>query len=206
MTRIAPFFGLISARMRLARAYGLLLTGVLYADFAYAGQGEPQCWREHSACYCFFQDQGGSLGAAATFAAVLVALFLPLYLERRSNRGRARNLIRSLRIEADRWRTLATDRLYVLNAHHDDALRTRDQRYESMKIFTIGSMREGPGMADLPHELNTSAQQLIAHVDKLNSLVEARGPLGALHEEEVRKALELIVKSADEILSKTNHR
>jgi hypothetical protein len=61
-------------------------------------------------------------------------------------------------------------------------------------------MRDGPGLSGLPSNVSESAASLIASVDKFNSLLETKGPLGWLEVQATQEALQAILARANTLL------
>jgi hypothetical protein len=161
----------------------------------------PTCVKEHSAFYCFMQDQGGALGAVGTLLAVLAALGIALWqwsLENDRRRSEQLDLIRAIRIEAERLRMLATYRKQMVERMKPSHTLVDEQHVEAFKIYTA-ILREGRGASALPQGFKTKAMELIIKVDELNSIIESRSPFGILSYDDLESGLNPVIKIADEL-------
>ena len=174
----------------------------------------------------FFKDQGSSLGAVATFLAVIVALGIgsrqikaakavgdkqvnavwtqvqQAEQTNREDRQRRRlDLLHALGIEANRIKVLAEDRLQVATPRITlSASLSREERGEAFMIYTTTVMRDSAGISELPGSLLTPIFKLLASVDRLNSIIQVKSKFGQLEWNELIAHLETISDRSNEVI------
>jgi hypothetical protein len=117
---------------------------------------------------------------------------------------RAKDLLQAILNEAARIKLLADDRLKVFKPRINTGVSlSREDRAEAFLIGGGETLRNGPGISELPVSLLGPCSQLLAWVDHLNSMIHVRTPFGQLNWRDLEATLLKIVESADGVLTQT---
>jgi len=120
----------------------------------------------------------------------------------RDNR-QVRALLHALSIEAARIKCLAQERHHMADLQFDRPGQTGDVTgdYKPFMIDTACSFLRGQNVASVILEKNVlgCAINVVARVDQLNSMLEARVPFGRLSGRELKGALLLVIEAGAEL-------